>query len=493
MRAIVGDETGLLKVVDVANGRQATSYGDQNRSNGIVGLNRVRTGDDDVDAVSRKMSVLRCDGQLELWELLDDEETLAVKSFLSTSISDSVNSVTFRSGADSCVVTYGASGDVAVAKLDEEQSAWIQNEDGSIDESCKFNVKGPLSAAATCSDGIAFGGDENDLKIYDLETMQQTWAAANVPFDKLRLRVPIWVTALSFMHPSEDSCAKANIVTGTGHKHIRFYDTAAGQRPVTSLDCGEFRVSSLCVGLQPHQVYVGDVSGALNWWDLRVNRKVGTLKGSVGSIRDIQLDSSGSHLASVGLDRILHVYNTATNKVTSSVYLKNRLNRCILFGGDDDGEYGSNDDDEDYDDDNEDNDNDEDVLQEYVDSDDERARKKDKKRNLPKPTSKPVVSSKVHHEDAANEEDDSDGMGDIDMEGSDDEGVDLDSDEEIDAFGADGSSDEEDEDVSDRKRKKGGNGKAAGVGKKQKSNSSKKGSQGGAGGKGNGGRFKKTR
>jgi hypothetical protein len=25
MRAIVGDETGLLKVVDVANGRQATS------------------------------------------------------------------------------------------------------------------------------------------------------------------------------------------------------------------------------------------------------------------------------------------------------------------------------------------------------------------------------------------------------------------------------------------------------------------------------------
>jgi hypothetical protein len=471
MRAVVADETGLLKVINLLDrnsrrGRNAKyddnesnydiaqCYGEQSRAYSIVGLNRLHESE-------TKFSVLRKDGQLELWEMEDEDGSLEIKSFTATSITDSVNSVEFWNDNTSAIVSFGVSGDVVISKLDEDRSEWTNSVDGSVPESARFSVKSPLSAASTCRDGIAFGGNENDLKMYDIETLQPAWSASNVPFDKLRLRVPIWITSLSFMQPQKDSISKANLVTGTGHKHIRLYDTSAGQRPVCSLDCGEFRVSSLCVGASPdgvempHQVYVGDVSGGLNMWDLRMNRKVGTMKGSVGSIRDIQMDSSNSYLASVGLDRILHVYKTATNKVAHSVYLKNRLNRCILFAGSTNASNRdvAGDESDDEDGDEEEEDEDDDVLRDYVDSDEEDEEVQRKTVRKVPPSGK-KVSSRV-------DESDEDNDGEVDI--SDDEDVDLGSDDEADALDYQSASDDE----MNRNKPAGGKRKAFGQGGKK--------------------------
>ena len=59
-----------------------------------------------------------------------------------------------------------------------------------------------------------------------------SFEAKNVSQDKLRVRVPIWITCLSFLATDN------KVVTGTAYKHMRIYDTKADRRPIMSIDIG---------------------------------------------------------------------------------------------------------------------------------------------------------------------------------------------------------------------------------------------------------------
>ncbi len=177
---------------------------------------------------------------------------------------------------------------------------------------------------------------------------------------------------------------------------------------------GEHRISSLLPSNNENQIYIGDVTGSLSLWDLRIQRQVKSLSSFTGSVRDIK--SNGKNLACVSLDRNLKVYNTnkdkdkyssKNNRMVSTIYLKNRLTKCLIFddtnnessdsdsnnssdeSGDsdndnkNDGEYDDDDEDEDRDklielnlSSDDDNDQDED---EHVDSDSDEHEHKHKK------------------------------------------------------------------------------------------------------------------
>jgi len=255
--------------------------------------------------------------------------------------------------------------------------------------------------------------------LYDLRTHQPAWEAKNVPYDSLRLRVPVWVTALAFVQPAVHTASDAQFVTGTGHKHVRLYDVKAGQQPVLSLDTHpEHRITTVqplvyrgkTAGAgdgaagggsgkkratdavpDPLQVIVGYCSGLTELWDLRMQRRVKTLRGAAGSIRCSAVSSSGSAVANVGLDRFLRIYDVqasrcASNpagyerpaKVLHSCYLKNRLNCCLVHDGRPEatgsgrnkrrtGDGGDDDDDDDDDDDGDDDDDDHDDEDELED------------------------------------------------------------------------------------------------------------------------------
>lgn len=185
------------------------------------------------------------------------------------------------------------------------------------------------SSAINCNNGdihLALGGKEADLKVYDVETQQTVFEARNVPHDKLSLRVPVWITALSFL-PGDNS----RLVTGTAYRQVRIYDTKApDRRPHTSFDVHEeFRVVSICPAGDTG-LYVGDTSGGLHLWDLRVQRRVNTLHGFAGSVRDLHLSDDGDSLAAVGLDRYLRVFDARKNQFVAAAYLKNRLVACSI-------------------------------------------------------------------------------------------------------------------------------------------------------------------
>lgn len=159
-----------------------------------------------------------------------------------------------------------------------------------------------------------------------------------------------------------------------------------------------------------NQIYIGDVTGSLSLWDLRIQRQVKSMSSFTGSVRDIK--SNGKNIACVSLDRNLKVYNTnkdkdkyssKNNRMVSTIYLKNRLTKCLIFDdtnhissdsdrsissvessdsdndNENDGDFGDDDEDEDRDklielnlssDDDDDDDNDEDVDKNvYSDSD----------------------------------------------------------------------------------------------------------------------------
>jgi ribosome biogenesis protein NSA1 len=282
-----------------------------------------------------------------------------------TGISDTFNSVIYNDASTSSrsIISIGTGGDVAIT---DAECGFDYNAKNPV----TFSVDAPVSASDTCVGSLAFGGKENDVKIYDINTQSIVWKAKNVPYDKLGLRVPIWITALKFFDSSLSSVSTgAHFVTGTGFKQVRVYDTTAGIQPVASMEIGEYRVADIAVhDASANQIYISDVSGCMSLWDVRMQRRLFALKGATGAVRHLSLDRDNTFLGSVGLDRILRTHNARTHKLTSTTYLKNRLTRCLVYNKDGGNGKGSTDS---VDDEDEGDENDDDIVDEFVDSDDE--------------------------------------------------------------------------------------------------------------------------
>ena len=170
-----------------------------------------------------------------------------------------------------------------------------------------------MEAGCGREDCAVFGGRENDIQLYNIDTQETFWKAKNVSNDKLSLRVPIYITAVKFL--GEDNTQK--IITGTGYKQIRVYDVKAKRSPVIDFSIGgeeAYRVTSILPSPDEKTVYIADSTGGLYLFDIGMRRRMSTLKGNFGSIRDLKTDPDGQYLAAVGLDRyIRYKYSLASS------------------------------------------------------------------------------------------------------------------------------------------------------------------------------------
>jgi WD40 repeat protein len=136
-------------------------------------------------------------------------------------------------------------------------------------------------------------------KVWDVESKTMVWKAKNVPHDEVRLEVPIWITSIAYMPigtggaTSPGDCSGNMIATGTAHKHIRMYDTRVQRQPCMSWGVGDFRVTNVVPSYQNEQhLYVADCAGGILMYDLRNGRRIRTLNGFDGSVRDLSHDVS---------------------------------------------------------------------------------------------------------------------------------------------------------------------------------------------------------
>lgn len=193
-----------------------------------------------------------------------------------------------------------AAGDGASVFAFGHQGSVVQMHIGSL-HTTSFQLRGPLNVLRTCEGGLAGGGRENDLQIYDAATHQTTWSAKNVPFDNLKLRVPIWINDLAFLGDT-NTPSNARLVTGTAYKQLRLYDTRASAKPKASIEIGDFSITKVAPTTDALAVFVGDASGELYHYDLRTMKRMHTLASSAGSIRALHLGPADNTLLSASLD-----------------------------------------------------------------------------------------------------------------------------------------------------------------------------------------------
>ncbi|KAH7942436.1 hypothetical protein HPB49_024088 [Dermacentor silvarum] len=173
---------------------------------------------------------------------------------------------------------------------------------------------------------VATGGKENELKLWDLENLQEpVFTAKNVKNDFLDLRVPVWVTDMGFMNDSE------KIIAITGHHQVRVYDPSSRQRrPVVDFEFDEYPLTCLSLTPRPEQVVVGNSHGRVGLLDIRRKGMVHVYKGVAGSIRAVCCHPSLPLVASCGLDRFVRVHDLHSRLLITKLYLKSRLN-CLLM------------------------------------------------------------------------------------------------------------------------------------------------------------------
>jgi WD40 repeat protein len=216
----------------------------------------------------------------------------------------------------------GGSGVVEVESPEHEWAVCTGKPVGDAKSVSRMRVDGP-------GERFVVGGREKDVQVWDIARQTAIFTARNVPDDKLKLRVPVWVADASFLQASSDV-----LLVATAYRQMRSYDLRTGKRrPAYSVGVdgvkmyvGECHLTSMCqVG--EHLAAVGDVMGGVTLFDLRKRQQCGVMREGHGSVRDLVADPSRGVLACCGADRQLRVYKVAESgrrRLLHRCYLKQR-------------------------------------------------------------------------------------------------------------------------------------------------------------------------
>lgn len=307
----VGAETGLFKAINTTDGtwQNLNAVAEANRAREITSL---CWGNDDHSSV--------CAGLRDNNILSFDVTGASIKE--EGCFQDTTGHLKYIAKLGRHFITGYSNGIVKLWRGSEEDDAVIKIESG--------DNLWSLAQNRTESHIIATGGKENPLRLWDLNNSNTAvFTAKNVKNDWLNLRVPVWVTRITFMGD------KRLVITGTGHHQVRVYDPGSSQRrPVIDMNFTEHPITGLSVypGME-RQVIAGNTMGEMGLLDLRKGKMIHLFKGFAGGITDIQCHSSVALVASCGVDRYVRIHNIKTKALVHKFYLKSRLN-CLLLTDD---------------------------------------------------------------------------------------------------------------------------------------------------------------
>lgn len=324
MRVLIGDETGLLKSVELEKNEQhviSSRLEPQARQHAVQSMCWYED-ENQLAGCKENVVVARGNGVVESYSTSHGRTS-------ATSSRDANWSFTAPAGKSVGVGMIQKFG--SVVRCTDKGDVLVKNTLSDSAKPATFNV-GPdifrMRIEPKEQTHIAVGGKERDLSIWSLEKQEAVFKAKNVTHDTLDMRVPVWVKDIHFL--SQGSSNGFRAVVGTGYQHVRIYDTNTKRRPVQEIKFGEYPVNAMCVSPDETRVYVADTAGNLDILDLRTLKHLGRCTGPVGAIRDLACHPTLPYIAAVGLDRMVHVFNVNTRKYQHMVYVKQRLN-TVLF------------------------------------------------------------------------------------------------------------------------------------------------------------------
>ena len=369
MRLLVGDDTGLLKRIEVSEVSTIDEEGGSTKSASVTHrwgrqgreerVARMCWAGGNTAARSEEFVVAHVGGRLEL---RNTDTTQSVMSWQAPAVegtADDVRGLAVSGSAehDWRLVSCTESGIVRTWRRHDE------GETGGCDTewaTCGLSGK-PLGDAnmvsrmrvdrVSCS-RLALGGREKELAVWDVATQKVLYTAKNVKNDNLQLRVPVWNVDLDFRSGSENE-----LLALTAAREIRHYDMRLGQRrplysvPIdgTKMDVGDCRFNAMAL-YGDYLAICGDVVGGLSMFDLRKRISVGAMAGGGGSVRDISVDEERGMICCCGADRYVRVYSIKSmkqlqladgpkaepsvvrsgKKMLHKLYLKQRVNAVLV-------------------------------------------------------------------------------------------------------------------------------------------------------------------
>jgi len=373
MKFITGDETGILKWIRV-EAQKVERLGAQRRGDAVERLCWVGP---DTDRESR-VAVAFASGALEARDSASGHvlaRAIAAPRVRCLEVLGEGDEI----GRLLAVCANGSGG--IVRGWDAESLAGGKSGDKGGEEDAgdvplhSFTLPGPITDANVdpCRSGrLVFGGGENDVKIYDFAREEVCWRAKNVRENSLCLRVPVHVSTLRWA--TRLAPARSLILCGTTDGKVRLYDANTQRRPLFELLTGygtgqssaghtgtadeiprPVNCSVVAPSCRPDtwSFFVGNTMGALREYDLRylpkcqpaqippgrkshlkfAARQMPFRRGYrdiMGSIRAIDVHCSGEALVAVGLGRFAYVFDTRRRRMSSKVYLKQKI--CsVLF------------------------------------------------------------------------------------------------------------------------------------------------------------------
>lgn len=394
MKFLTGDDTGILKVVKV-EAQKVERLGPQRPGDAAE---RLCWAGPEEDRESR-VAVAYASGLLESRDTATGKVLASAKASPSVRCLQVLGSGLLSISADGCAGIVrewcgdacpeggeeGAKTPAYAGALDPASVGGAEGAEGAEGDGGpwlrRFALPGPIADACIdpCrAERLAFGGGENDVKVFDMEKGEVSWRAKNVRENSLCLRVPVNVNCLSWATRLAPS--RSLLLSASSDGKVRLYDVAAQRRPLFELftyqgsaqgsaghtgaaddtarplNCSAVAQVAVRGGDNGWSFFVGDTVGTLREYDLRYlpackaapippGRKKHLAwagrqlpfrrgyRGIMGSIRAVDIHASGEAVVSVGLGRFAHLFETKKRSkasLVSKVYLKQKL--CsVLF------------------------------------------------------------------------------------------------------------------------------------------------------------------
>jgi ribosome biogenesis protein NSA1 len=265
------------------------------------------------------------------------------RPFFQAKVEDGEELVGLKTAAGGKVLSCSSKGKVEIwvhqdlsDSSSEEDSLVCQTGDGApgplLSRSlAEISASAPVETFEVCPRGLTFatGGRENNAKLFDVETQKNVFQARSPKPNQLGIWDKPWITSLCFL----DQSSSKVLLCGTANHQLRLYDTRVKRRPIFEIEWGENKITSLC--LHPEEganranasgVWCGSAIGQLAMLDLKMKAMNGSLKGTLGSVRDLYMHPTKPLLFSCGLDRFLRVYDVQKRQQVCRVFLKQYTN-----------------------------------------------------------------------------------------------------------------------------------------------------------------------
>mmetsp|Transcript_75362 Transcript_75362/g.140547 ORF Transcript_75362/g.140547 Transcript_75362/m.140547 type:complete len:494 (+) Transcript_75362:91-1572(+) len=376
MKFLTGDDIGYIKRIHVES-KKVEKFGVQRKGDPVEWLCWAGAPEDR----EARVGVSYESGTLELRSGANGEVLCTAAAAPKVKCLQAVGTSLLALSSNGCGgIVREWCGEAAPTQTSDQHLADItgqaQPEDVDLSGAATFTVAAPVNGAQVDPlrpDRLAFGGDESDVKIFDLARGEVCWKAKNLAENTLCLAVPKRVNTVSWgtrLAPSRDL-----VFVGTKDGKIRAYDAKQQRRPLFELVIGfEVGVGTaaytgtnddvprpcLCTCISQVRsdgwgLFVGNNMGILREYDLRqmpscprapfaagkkahkrwANQQMPFkrgYKGVMGAIRAIDVHCSGDALVAVSVGRFAYLYDTRKRRDlgTEKVYLKQKL--CsVLF------------------------------------------------------------------------------------------------------------------------------------------------------------------